>query len=143
MRLTLPPRRCKDLYGVVVEVGMDRGLDLLAVYSDRTARYYNFGGASIVWERADVSLDGLIEQLLNAAQVVVGNIGPWTQPRPAPVPKGHIRINMITPSGLHFGQAPFQLLASDPVGGPVVTAATILMKAMIKHTKDLAAGLEK
>ena len=32
----------KWLYGVVVEVGMENGLDILAAYVDGTARYFNY-----------------------------------------------------------------------------------------------------
>jgi hypothetical protein len=42
-----------------------------------------------------------------------------------------VRINFLTPSGLHFGQAPYQQLASDGLGGPVLAAAVRLMQALI------------
>jgi hypothetical protein len=42
---------------------------------------------------------------------------------------------MLTPNGLHFGQALFKALAWDELGGPVVMAATALMQEMIKKTK--------
>jgi hypothetical protein len=35
----------KQVLGVVVEVGLEGGLDLLAAYPDYSARYYNFSGA--------------------------------------------------------------------------------------------------
>jgi hypothetical protein len=47
----------KQILGVVVEVGMRSGQDVLAVYADRTAHYYNFSGAGVVWGRPDSSLD--------------------------------------------------------------------------------------
>ncbi|HEX8891356.1 MAG TPA: hypothetical protein VF779_19565, partial [Pyrinomonadaceae bacterium] len=47
----------KQLYGVVVEVSMDEGLDIVAAYADHTARYFNYSGAAIIWERPDTSLD--------------------------------------------------------------------------------------
>ncbi len=128
-------RTANDLLGVVVEVGMDRGLDLLAAYSDLKARYYNFAGGGVVWERLDTSLDAPIQQLLRAAEVVANKIAPWLQPKPPAPPTGNIRINVLTPGGLRFGQGPFQALASDPLGGPVITAATTLMQLMIKKTK--------
>jgi hypothetical protein len=126
------PEEAKNILGVVVEVGMDKGLDILAAYSDLTARYYNFSGAGVVWERPDASLDRSIQKILDSARAVVDKIAPWREPRPIEPPKGHIRINMLTPSGLHFGQGPFKVLASDPVGGPVVTAAVELMQLMVK-----------
>jgi hypothetical protein len=41
-----PGDAAKEVLGVVVEVGMDRGIDLGAAYPDHHARYYNFSGAS-------------------------------------------------------------------------------------------------
>jgi hypothetical protein len=134
--VTPPPEKAKELLGVVVEVGMDRGLDIVAAYSDVSARYYNYSGAVVVWERPDASLDEPINSLLNSAQVVVAKIGAWTDARPPEPSKGYIRINMLTPSGLHFGQGPFDVFASDPIGGPVVSAAGGLMQRLINKTKS-------
>jgi hypothetical protein len=133
-----PPEKAKELLGIVVEVGMERGLDLLAAYPDFRARYYNFSGAAVIWERPDSSLDAPVQKLLDSATPVISKIGLWTQARPAEPRKGCIRINMLTPSGLHFGEGMFQALASDPLGGPMVTAATQLMQAMIKKTQKRA-----
>ncbi|HKV93351.1 MAG TPA: hypothetical protein VJW20_12460 [Candidatus Angelobacter sp.] len=118
----------KELYGVIVEVGMEGGLDIVAAYPDLHARYYNYSGAGVVWEHPDGSLDPQIGKLLQAARAVVAKIGPWTDPRPPAPQRGQVRINMLTPSGLHFGQAPFQALAADALGGPVISAAMALMQ---------------
>ncbi|GAB2962493.1 hypothetical protein GCM10027048_33810 [Hymenobacter coalescens] len=91
------------MLGVVVEVGMEQGFDLVAAYADGTARYYNYSGAGVVWERPDDSLAAPVQALLAAGERVVGQIGPWEQPRPAAPPQGSARINMLTPAGLHFG----------------------------------------
>ncbi len=127
--------QAKEVYGVVVEVALDKGLDIVATYTDRTARYFNFSGAAVIWERPDNSLDEPIESLLNAGRAVVAQIGPWEQARPPAPPKGQIRINMLTPSGLHFGQGPFDVLSADPRGGPLIAAATQLMQALIAKTQ--------
>jgi len=42
---------------------------------------------------------------------------------------------MHTTSGLHFGEAPFETLASVQSGGPVSSAAVRLMQSMIAKTK--------
>ena len=38
------------------------------------------------------------------------------------------------PGGLHFGQGGFDVLAGDPMGGPVIAAATRLMQELIART---------
>lgn len=129
-----PMEVAKEVLGVVVEVGMPQGLDVLAAYPDHSARYYNYSGAGVVWERTDSSLDSVIDQLLSASAQVVAQIGPWEDVRPVPPPRDHIRISFLTPSGLHFGQGPFAALAKDPIGGQVVYLAANLMKLLIAKT---------
>jgi hypothetical protein len=131
-----PPAMAKQVLGVVVEVAMPQGLDLLAAYPDHSARYYNYSGAGVVWEHPDTSLDSAIEQLLEVSRQVVAQIGPWEQARPAPPPRDQARLSFLTPSGLHFGQGPMAALSRDPNGGRVLQLATLLMKALIGKTKN-------
>jgi hypothetical protein len=125
----------KQVLGIVVEVALPQGLDLLAAYSDHSARYYNYSGAGVVWDHPDSSLDASIDQLLTVAKEVVAKIGPWEQPRPAAPPKGQVRMSFLTPSGLHVGQGPMNALAADPFGGRVIQLATMLMRELIAKTQ--------
>jgi hypothetical protein len=47
---------------------------------------------------------------------------------------------MLVPSGLHFGQAPFEVLMGDQMGGPVITAAMQLMQALIAKSEQGQSG---
>jgi hypothetical protein len=105
------------------------GLDTLAAYEDLSARYLNFSGAAVIWDHPDSSLDGEIHGLLAAGRELLAKIGPWEGPRP-PVPPGRARISLLTPSGLHFGQAEPRLLSRDGMAAPVLQAATALMQAL-------------
>ncbi len=127
--------RTKVLLGIVVEVGMERGLDLLAAYVDHTARYFNFSGSYVIWERPDESLDGQIDALLAAGQELLQQIGPWTEPRPPAPRSGQLRINLLSPAGLHFGQGPLAALATDPLARPTFDAATALMQRLIARQR--------
>jgi len=129
------PDTAKQVLGVVVEVAMPKGLDLLAAYPDHSARYYNYSGAGVVWEHPDSSLDSTIDQLLESSRQLVARIGPWEQARPAPPPRDQARLSFLTPSGLHFGQGPMAALSRDPLGGRVLQLATVLMRALIAITK--------
>jgi hypothetical protein len=113
---------------------MPKGIDLLAAYSDHSARYYNFSGAGVVWEHPDDSLDSIVDELLMASREVVARTGPWDGDRP-PVPlQDQCRISFLTPCGLHFGQGPMPALANDPQAGAVLKLATVLMQALIGKT---------
>jgi hypothetical protein len=126
----------KRVLGVVVEVGMEQGEDLVAAYADGSARYFNFSGAAVIWEHPDASLDGQVQAMVEAGQVLAGKIGPWTGPRPPPVKQGEVRVSLLTPGGLHFGQGPFDALARDQLGGPVIFRAQQLMQALIAKSEQ-------
>ena len=134
-----PDDKAKEVYGVIVEVTMKQGVDIVAAYADHTALYLNYSGAAVIWEHPDDSLKEEIENLLAAGKKIIQNIGPWENERPEVPPEGQARVSMLTPSGLHFGQAPFNALANDEMGGPIVKAATELMQALIKKRGEVSA----
>jgi len=130
-----PEDKAKIVYGVVVEVGMQNGADIVAAYTDGTARYLHHTGGGIVWERPDSSLDDQIQTLLAAGQKVVGYIGPWEQERPEAPENGNVRLNMLTPSGLHFGYGGFKTLSEDPMGNAILSPATQLLQGLTSRNK--------
>ncbi|MBP7558174.1 MAG: hypothetical protein KA821_17990 [Chitinophagaceae bacterium] len=119
----------KELLGVVVEVALPEGLDVLAAYTDGTARFLHHTGRVIIWENGtDSRSRSLIDQLFAASASIVAQIGPWNQPRrPAPAP-GMARISFLVADGLYFGEAPINNLFSDPLAAPALQAATALMQ---------------
>jgi hypothetical protein len=131
-----PQDRAREVLGIVVEVGMPKGLDLVAAYRDHRARYFNYSGAGVLWERRDESLDGLIDELLTAGSVVAEAIPAWAQPRPPEPKKGNVRINLLTPSGIHLGQGPTEALNQDAMGGPILSAAYGLMKRIVELKRE-------
>jgi len=134
-----PDGEAKGVYGVVVEVTLEEGTDIVAAYADHTARYFNYSGAGVIWEGPDDSLDAAIDDLLGAGERIIQRIGPWDEARPPVPPRGQARVSMLTPSGLHFGQAPFDVLMRDEMGGPILAAATRLMQALIEKSRRGAA----
>jgi len=128
----------KRLYGVVVEVALKHGLDMVAAYSDGTARYFNYTGAAIIWERPDESLDPTVRALLAVGQQVVNEIGPWEGQRPPEPQQDQVRINFLAPAGLHFGQGSFEQLENDSMGGPLIGNATRLMQGLIAKSEKRA-----
>ena len=130
-----PSDKAKIVYGMVVEVGMKKGADIVAAYADFTARYLHNSGSGIIWERPDPSLDTQVDALLKAGQVVANQIGPWEKDRPAAPTGDNVRLNMLTPSGLHFGYGAFEVLAKDPMGKAIIDPATELMVSLTKMKK--------
>lgn len=129
-----PDSYAKHVLGVVVEMGLPEGVDLLAAYEDGGARYYNHAGGGVVVDEPPEALARTIEELLEAATEAVSQLGPWEGERPAPPAADHARLSFLTPSGLHFGEGGAETLAADPLGGPVLARATELLSQLVGMT---------
>lgn len=125
----------KQVGGVVLDVHLDAGLDTLAAFADHSARYFNHAGSAIVWETSDPEVDEIIDELFEISTVIVHQIGPWNNARPAAPPPGEARISILTPAGLHFGQAPMRALSGDPMGGAALSVGARLMQTLIKRAQ--------
>jgi hypothetical protein len=121
----------KKLLGVVVEVGLEDGLDVLAAYADGRARYINQVESMSVFETAPPEIAAKIPPLLAAAQQVVDQIGPWDKERLAPPHRGTIRLSFLVSDGLYFGQGPLEEFQRDPKAGPVIAATLALLNAIV------------
>lgn len=124
----------KELLAVIVEVGLDNGLDTLASFNDGKARYINKTGKILVWETTDDKSNELTKDLFMKSQNIVNQIGAWEKPRrPAPT-KGNVRITFLVSDGLYFGEGPIDILFSDPMASPALTSATYLMKYLTEKS---------
>jgi hypothetical protein len=121
------PVQKKELLGVIIEVGLDDGLDVLAAYEDGTARYINQSEKIIIWESPNADSQQLVGQLLDAGLQIVQRIGPWNKERLPQPATGEVRLTFLVSDGLYFGQGPFNALAQDAMGGPVIEAGYQLM----------------
>lgn len=127
------PTENKQLLGVIVEVDLPGGLDVIAAFRDGTARYINYSGKLIVWETETSESAKLIKQLFDNSQEVVNRIGPWGKER-LPFPANNkVRLSFLVSDGLYFGEGPFDFLQKDQMGGPVISSAAALMNFLIDH----------
>lgn len=126
----------KELLAVIVEIGMDNGLDVLASFRDGTARYINQSERMIIWETADPQSQALTEQLFQEGAKVVAQIGPWHEARRPPPPKDYVRITFLVSDGLYFGEGPCEVLFSDPLGASALLAATKLMQYLTEKASN-------
>lgn len=128
----------KELLGVIVEIGLNKGLDVLASYNNGSARYINQTGKMIIWETTDDKLaNDLTMDLFLKGQNVVKQIGPWDKPRRAYPKKGITRITFLVSDGLYFGEAPTKILFNDPLAGQALLAAKNLMNFLTDKTLEI------
>ncbi len=119
----------KELLAVIVEAGLDGGLDVLASFNNGTARYINQTGKILVWETTtDETANQLTKALFLASQNIVDQIGPWNKPRKPHPSKGNVRITFLVSDGLYFGEGSMNILFQDPMAGPALDKATKLMQ---------------
>lgn len=116
-----------ELLGVVIEIGLEQGLDVLAVFGDGTARYINQAESAIVFDAPNETTNNLVSNLWHHSIQVVNRIGPWDKPRLAPPGKDTVRLTFLVSGQLFFGQGPMNVFFSDPMAGPVLDAATKVM----------------
>jgi hypothetical protein len=134
LKYPVPQDKHNLVYGLIFEVAMPKGLDLLAAYQDCHARFYSYAGSGTVWERPDDRLDKAIQALLTVGQAIAGAIGTAEKPRPEVPPLGQMRFSMLTPGGLAFGQGPEQALMQDKNARIMVMAAANLLKEITTIT---------
>jgi len=118
----------KEILAVIVEVGLENGLDVLASFKDGTARYINQTGKILVWETTDEMSNKLTRELFLKSQDIVNNIGAWDKPRRPYPTKGNLRITFLVSDGLYFGEGPINILYKEPLASPAFLKATELMK---------------
>jgi hypothetical protein len=136
LRLRAIPDESRHLYGVIVEVHMEEGLDVLAVYEDGSARYINYSGRLIIWDAVTDESHRLKEELFIAAEAVVKQIGPWEDERLPPPVTGNARLSFLVADGIYFGEAPFDALAGDPMGGNALNKAAAFMTYLVENSMD-------
>lgn len=122
----------KQVLGVIVEVPLANGLDVLAAFSEGGVRYLNQSGKVLVVEGENNPVGGLVSELLSVSRPVVDQIGPWEEQRLPPPGAGNIRITFLVSDGLYFGEAPAAVLQSDQMTGPVLAKATQLLHTAVE-----------
>jgi hypothetical protein len=119
----------KELLAVIVEIGLDYGLDVLASFQNGSARYINQTGKILIWENtADSNSKQLIDDLFAKSTAIINQIGPWEKPRKLHPQKNYCRLSFLVSDGLYFGEAPVSVLFDDPLANPALTAATKLLQ---------------
>lgn len=124
----------KELLGVIVEVGLDTGLDVLASFSNGTARYINQTGRVLIWETTDQRSNELTKDLFAECRNIIEEIGPWDKPRrPCPTRK-NMRITFLVSDGLYFGEGGVDVLFNDPMAKIALATATQLMQYLTERS---------
>jgi hypothetical protein len=125
----------KELLAVIVEIGLEKGLDVLASFVDGTARYINHTEKILVWETTDdPKANELTMQLFDNSIKIVNKIGAWDKPRRPNPTKGNVRITFLVSGELYFGEGPIDVLFTDQMASSALTSATELMQYLTRKS---------
>lgn len=124
----------KLLLGVIVEVPQEDGLDTLAAFEDGRIRYINQSGRMAIFETAPPDIEIKARALIAAARAAVEQIGLWDKAR-LPPPSSGVRVTFVVSDGLCFGEGPWDAIAKDSIGGPVLKCATELLVRITESAK--------
>ena len=121
--------------GVFIENHTKQGLEIVAAYSDYSARYWNHAGGGVIWDARDPELDKLNFNLLSAGFEIAKRIGVGLRDT-LPVPqKGNIRIFIMAYDGSTVGEGPYEQLSREPMGRVAIDAGTKLIQGLKKRQK--------
>jgi hypothetical protein len=128
------PLPARQLLGVIVEVPIRGGVDVLAAYVDGRVRYINHAGGMAFFEGVPPDIAAGAKAVVASAVGAVSQIGPWDQKR-LPPPTTDVRFTFLMSDGLAFGQGPLDRTQRDPAAGPIFQKATSLFQLVVKATQ--------
>jgi len=121
----------RQLLGVVVEVALPGGLDVLATFADGGIRYINHTGRLVFVEGGLPDTGPIVERLYAASRNVIARIGPSDERRRPPPAQGAIRLTFIASDALYFGEGPMSTMQQDALAAPVIQVATELLQRVV------------
>jgi hypothetical protein len=121
----------RQLLGVIVEVPLEGGLDVIAAYPDGRVRYINQTGKLAVFEGGPPEVEAKAKALVASALPAVNRIGPWDKKRLPPPTKGNVRMTFLVSDGLYFGEGPFALMQREPMAAPIIQTAGELLQLVV------------
>jgi len=113
-----------EVLGVVIEVPTRGAYDTLAGYQDGSARYLNFSGKAIFWDKPDVSIKLLCKRLIASTIPESSQAVPR---KDTALPKSGTQVTLLTRSGMY-------VIAQPPRS--IMTAGLALMLELLKRAKD-------
>ena len=125
----------QKVLGVVMEVGLDKGIDVMAAYNDGTSRYVSRTGSMIAWDdHGDLNND-LARKIVAAAQTIVNQLPASTAD--AATTTGNVQFSVLTIGGIRGITAPMNELsrAASPLSS-LFNASKELLISLIKTVEE-------
>lgn len=125
----------KELLGVIIEVGLNEGLDTLAVFSDGGIRYINYTGKTAFVEGGpSAEFEDKAKAVWSASQRIVNAIGPGEEKRLPPPTIGMMRLTFLVSDGLYSGEGELRVMQSEQLAAPLVHSSGELLQLIVDET---------
>lgn len=125
----------QKVLGVVMEVGLDRGMDVMAAYEDGTSRYVSKTGSMIVWDDHGDHNNDLARKIVAAAQAIVNQLPASTAE--AVTSTGKVQFSVLTVGGIRGIIAPMnELSRAASLLSPLFNASKELLISLIKTVEE-------
>jgi hypothetical protein len=122
-----------QIKGVVIQVPMGNGIDVLAAYADGTARYVNHSGKVVVWDLPDAHIGNIIRTVIERAKDLATGVQTAAAAQPA---EDVVRVTVLTPNGNRSLGVPMRALGAGPINQLLAVGAE-LMGNLIKRTEAM------
>jgi len=124
------PDLARQVLGVVIEVPYEERSDVLAAYSDGSARYINHQGGMIVWDRLDEVITPLVMAAVREAQVT----GEPQEDHPEEdLEADQVRVSVLTPGGIHTWEG---VPGDNPAMAKLFAGMADLLRALVQAAID-------
>lgn len=128
MKVSVPRKR---LLGAIIEVPLDNGLDVIAMFDDKRLRYINQTEKVVFFEDTPPDIAEKAGEVLRLSQMIVNKSGPWNEPR-RPPPKGNLnRMSFLVSDGLYFCEGDYGAIMRDRSTAPVMNATGELLVMVV------------
>lgn len=117
--------------GVIVEFGMEYGVDSLSLYSDAQGGWYSsLEKKMIEFSLREKSVE-LFDKFFAAAHRGVSHSKPHPTYIPPPPQPNNIQINFVSAMGNSYALGPSRSVASDGIAGPIIYYAIEMQKILL------------
>lgn len=126
----------RELLGVIVEIGMDGAVEVIAALEDGTATIISPKGKVMQLSDPDEVSDEYVDPLLDAAILAVNKWPAQKTARQPPPAEGSARISLLVADKVHTKEGSFMELEEDATAGPVLEHAASLLQWLASDTSQ-------
>ncbi|MCL2633141.1 MAG: hypothetical protein FWD34_01360 [Oscillospiraceae bacterium] len=129
-------KRSNELYGVVFQIGLQNGIETLAVYPNREGWYINYTGGAIKLNPLSENEDRLgINPLIDALfETAVKTVPGFELPDNNHIPDiitGNLRINLLTGKGLFSAESALNAIVNTSSAGEMFNLGTKILQRLV------------